>query len=47
MCERSKHIILGLLRKIKKMEAENISQKKKEKVLLAAFLVSWVLVAVL
>ncbi|CAL9027520.1 unnamed protein product [Prunus brigantina] len=44
MCERSKSLILGLLRKIDRMEKENAKIRAKSKMLWAAMLLSWLVI---
>ncbi|CAL8133882.1 unnamed protein product [Prunus armeniaca] len=41
MCERSKSLIPGLLRKIDRVEKENAKIRAKSKILWAAMLLSW------
>ncbi|KAL6275099.1 hypothetical protein ACE6H2_018700 [Prunus campanulata] len=44
MCERSKSLIPGLLRKIDRVEKENANIRRKSKILWAAMLLSWLVV---
>ncbi|CAL2265036.1 unnamed protein product [Prunus armeniaca] len=44
MCERSKSLIPGLLRKIDRVEKENAKIRAKSKILWAAMLLSWLVV---
>ncbi|CAL8115965.1 unnamed protein product [Prunus armeniaca] len=44
MCERSKSLIPGFLRKIDRVEKENAKIRAKSKILWAAMLLSWLVV---